>query len=129
MNGGTSSVLRTSMQPLSSFLRASLVPSTASTLTSVQSPTIVRFLTFLYWVLSLSYFSHFVVNSFHTSLSPFFFMNSCAFSYYLSFLLPDEPSGRDVVNSPAGCPTECCSLIYVDNSTVFFSANVAFVAP
>ena len=33
-------------------------------LTFVASPPFVRFLTFLYWVLSLSYFSHFVVSYF-----------------------------------------------------------------
>ena len=58
MNAGTSSFLRTSVQPFSSFLRASVLPSTASTLPSFQPPTFVRFLIFLYWVLSLSYFSH-----------------------------------------------------------------------
>ena len=42
--------MRTSEQPFSSFLRASVLPSTASTLPSVQPPTFVRFLTFLYWV-------------------------------------------------------------------------------
>ena len=44
---------------------------------------------------------------FHISLSPFFFISFCAFSYYLSFLLPDEACGRNVVNS-----TVCCSLNY-----------------
>ena len=54
------------------FLRASVLLSTASTLPSVQPPTFVRFLTFLYWVLSLSYFSYFAVSYFSYSLSPFF---------------------------------------------------------
>ena len=40
------------------------------------------------------------------------FINSCAFSYCLSFLLPDEASGRNVVNSTVFCSTVCCSLIY-----------------
>ena len=45
---------------------------------------------------------------FHTSLSPFIlYKNSCAFSYYLSFLLPDEACGRNVVNSNV-----CWSLNY-----------------
>ena len=43
---------------------------------------------------------------FHTWLSPFFFINSCAFSHYLSFLITDEGSGRYVVNS-----TVCCSSV------------------
>ena len=50
---------------------------------------------------------------FHISLSPFFFfINSCAFSYCLSFLLPDETSGRNVVNSTVCCSTVCCSFNY-----------------
>ena len=40
----------------------------------------------------------------------FFFINSCALSYCLSFLLPDEASGRNVVNSTVCCPTVFCSL-------------------
>ena len=49
---------------------------------------------------------------FHTSLSAlFFFINSCDFAYYLSFLLPDEASGRNVVNSTVFCST-VCSLNY-----------------
>ena len=35
---------------------------------------------------------------FHTSLSPFFFLNSCVFSCYLSFLLPDEQVGETSLN-------------------------------
>ena len=51
---------------------------------------------------------------FHTSLSPFIlYKNSCAFSYYLSFLLPDEACGRDVVNSNV-----CWSLNY--NTSILF---------
>ena len=46
------------------FLRASVLSSAASTLPSVEAPSFVRFLTFLYWVLSLSYFSHFAVSYF-----------------------------------------------------------------
>ena len=47
---------------------------------------------------------------FHTSLSAFFFLKSRAFSYCLSFLLPDETSGRNVVNSTVCCCTVCGSL-------------------
>ena len=48
---------------------------------------------------------------FHTPLSPFFLhKNSCAFSYYLSFFLPDEACGRNVVNSTVCCSSVCCSL-------------------
>ena len=51
---------------------------------------------------------------FHTSLSPFFLhKNSCAFSYYLSFLQPDEACGRKVVNSTVCCSSVCCSLNYL----------------
>ena len=64
MSAGTSSLLRTSVQPLSPLLRASVLPSAALTLHSVEAPTFVRFLTFLYWVLSLSYFSHLAVSYF-----------------------------------------------------------------
>ena len=46
------------------------------------------------------------------------FINSCAFSYCLSFLLPDEASGRKVVNSPVCCFSGCCSLKYYP-STIF----------
>ena len=60
INAGTS-VLRTSVQPLSSFLGASVLPAAAATLPSVQPTTFVGFLTFLYWLLSLLYFSHFAV--------------------------------------------------------------------
>ena len=42
----------------------------------------------------------------------FIFINSCAFSYYLSFLLPCEASGRNVVNSTVCCSTVCSSLNY-----------------
>ena len=42
----------------------------------------------------------------------FFFINSCAFSYCLWFVLPDEASGRNVVNSTFCCSTVCCSLKY-----------------
>ena len=52
------------MQPLSPFLRASGLPAVAPTLPPVEAPTSVRFLTFLYWVLSLSYVSHVAVSYF-----------------------------------------------------------------
>ena len=56
---------------------------------------------------------------FHISLSPFFFINSRAFSYYLSFLLPDDASGRNVVNSTACWSTVCCSLNYYTIETTY----------
>ena len=40
------------------------------------------------------------------------FISSCAFSYCLAFFLPDEASGRNVVNSTVSCSTVCCSLKY-----------------
>ena len=49
---------------------------------------------------------------FHISLLPLFFINSCAFSYCLSFLFPDEASGRSVVHSTVCCCTVFCSLDY-----------------
>ena len=55
-----------------------------------------------------TWFCHFRI--FHTSLSPFFFISSCAFLYYLSFLLPDEVCGRNVVNSSVCWCSVCCSL-------------------
>ena len=42
----------------------------------------------------------------------FFFINSWVFSCCLSFLLPDEACGRNVVNSTVCCSTVCCSLNY-----------------
>ena len=112
MNAGTSSLLPTSVQSFSSFLRASVLPPSAATLPSVQPRTFVRFLNFLYWLLSLLYFHTSLSPIFHTSLSPFFFINSSAFSYCLSFLLRDEVSGRNVVNSTVCCSTAFCSLNY-----------------
>ena len=76
----------------------------APTLTSVEQPMFVRFSPFF------NGFYHFHV--FHTSLLPFFFINSCTFSYYLSFLLPDETSGINVFNSTVCCSSVCCSLKY-----------------
>ena len=48
ISAGTSSLLRTSLQPLSPFLRASGLPAVAPTLPPVEAPTFVFFLTFLY---------------------------------------------------------------------------------
>ena len=105
-------MLRTSVQQFSSSLLASVLPPSAKTLPSVQPSLFVRFLTFLHWLLSLCIFHTSLSLIFHTSLSPFFFINSCAVSYCLSFLLPDEASGRNVVNSTDCCSTACCSLNY-----------------
>ena len=65
INAETFSLLRTSVRPFSSILRASVLPLADASLPSVQPPTFVRFLTFLY-----SVFCHFCI--FHTSLSPNF---------------------------------------------------------
>ena len=109
MNAGTS-LLCTFAQPFSSFLRASMLPCTASTLPSVQPPTFVRFLTFPNWFFStLRCHLIFILSSHH-----FFFINSSAFSYYLSLLLPDGASGRNDVNSTASSTTVCCYLNYVN---------------
>ena len=90
-------------------LRAAIVVfSAASTLLPVEALTFVRFLTFLYWVLSLSNFSHLAVSYFSFFASAFFLhKNSCAFSYYILFPIPDEACGRNVLNSNV-----CCSLNY-----------------
>ena len=113
MNAGTCSLLRTSVLPFSSFLRASVLPPTAETLPSVQQPTFVRYFTFLYWLLSLLYFSQFAVTYFsYFAVTLFFFINSCGFSYSFSFFLPDEASVPNVVISTVCCPSVCCSLNY-----------------
>ena len=113
ISAGTSSLLRTSVQPLSSFLHASVLPSATSTWPPLEAPMFVGFLTFLYWVLSLSYFSPIAVSYFsYFDVTLFFFINSCAFWHYLSFLLPDKASERNVVNSSFCCSSVCFSLHY-----------------
>ena len=115
-SAGTSSLWCTSVQPISCFLRASVLHPTSSTLPPVQPPRFVGFLTFLYWVLSLSFFSHFVVTYFsYIAVTFFFFINSWVFSCHLSFLLLDEACGRNVFNSTACCSTVCCSLNYLNS--------------
>ena len=110
------------MQPFSSLLPASVLPPASANLPSVQPPTFVRFLTFLYWLLSLLYFSHFALTFFFIlRCHIFFFINSCAFPYCLSSLLPDEASGRNVVNSTVCCSTVCCSLSYY--TSMYFVLN------
>ena len=85
--------MQTSLQPISSFLRASVLPPAAATLPSVQPPTFVRFLTYLYWLLSLLYFSHFTVTHFSYFAVPFFSSSTHAlyhtvfhFSYLIKVL-------------------------------------------
>ena len=58
INAGTSSLSPPWVQRFSSFLRPSVLPPAAATLPSVQPPTFVGF---LYWLLSLLYFSHFAI--------------------------------------------------------------------
>ena len=41
----------------------------------------------------------------------FSFINSCAFSYRLSFLLLYEACGGNVVESSVCCPSFCCSYV------------------
>ena len=72
---------------------------------STISPFFTGFCHFLFFHKSLSAI-------FHTWLSPFFFINSCAFSHYLSFLITDEASGRYVVNSTVCCSSVRCCLDY-----------------
>ena len=94
------------------FGRGSVLPSAASTLPSVEAPTFVRFLHFFTGFCHYRIFHTSLSAIIHTSLSPFFFMNSRAFLYYLSFLLPDEACGRSVVKSSVCCFSGCFSLIY-----------------
>ena len=75
------------MQPLSSFLRATELPTAASTLFSVQQPMFVRFLTFLYWVLSFPCFTYFAVTFFLYKL-----MRYLILSFILSYLM--KPLGE-----------------------------------
>ena len=114
-------MLRTSVQPFSSFPLAWVLPPAAAALPFVQPPTFVRFLTFLYWLLSLFCFSHFAVIYFaFFAVSFFFFINSCAFSYCLSFFLPDEASLGNVVSSIVCCSTISCSLNYYTCTSILF---------
>ena len=53
--------VRTSVQPFWFFLRPSVLPPAAATLSSVQPPKFFWFLTSLYWLLSLLYISYFAV--------------------------------------------------------------------
>ena len=61
------------------------------------------FVTFVFFTLRSQLFFIFRCNLFS-------FINSCVFSYYLSFLLPDKACGRNVVNSTVPCSSVCCSL-------------------
>ena len=111
INAGNSSVLRPSVQPFSSFLRASVLSPDAGTFPSFLPPTFVHFLTFLYWHLSL-FFTLLCHLFFILRCHLLIFINSCAFSYCHSFLLPDVASGRNVINSTLWCSTVCCYLNY-----------------
>ena len=103
-------MLHTSVLPFLSFLRASVRPPAAETLPSVPPPTFFRFLTVLYWLLSLLYFSHFAVTYFS------YFAVTCFSSYtpalsptvFLFFYLM-KPLG---FNSTVCFSTVCCSLNY-----------------
>ena len=63
------------------------------------------FVTFVFFTLRCLLF---FILRFHLLL----IINSCAFSNYLSFLLPDEASGRNVVNFIVCCSSVCISLKY-----------------
>ena len=63
---------------------------------SAFSLSLLGFVSFVFFPLRCQLF---FVLAFHL----FFFINSCAFSYYLSFLLPDEACGQNVVNSTVSC--------------------------
>ena len=100
------------MQPLSSFLPAPVLLSAALTLLLLKHLRSSAFSTFFTGFCHFRIFHTSISAIFHTSLSPFVFINSCAFSYYLSFLLPDEACGWNVVNSTVCCSSVCCSLNY-----------------
>ena len=74
-----------SVHPFSSFLRASLLPPAAAILPSVQPPTFVRFLTFLYWLLSLLYFSPLAIKYF-SYLAVTFYLHKLMRFLILSFI-------------------------------------------
>ena len=63
---------------------------------------------FRFWIFHTS-----LSPNFHTSLSAFFSISFSAFWYYLSFLLPEEASGRNVVNTPACCYSDCLLLFNI----------------
>ena len=66
---------------------------------------LLGFVTFVFFTLRCPLFS--ILRS-----HPFFFISSCAFSYYLSFLLPDEACGQNVFNSTVSCYSVfCCKLL------------------
>ena len=113
MNAGPSSLLRTSVQPFLSFLRASVLPSAASNF-AFCSTTYVRplshlsllsFVTFVFFTLRCHLF-------FILRCHLFFFINSCVLSYHVSFLLPHETCGGNMVISNVCCSSVCCSLNY-----------------
>ena len=95
-------MLRTSVQPLP----------------SVQPPTFVRFLTFLYWLLSLLYFPTSLSPTFHTSLSPFFLHKSMRFLLLASISPTLWSLLAKVVNSNVCCSSVCFSLNYY--TTILF---------
>ena len=95
INAGTSPLLRASVLPFSSFLRASVLPPSAATLPCVQPPTFVRFLTFLYCLLSLLYFSYFAVTYFTYFVLTIFSSETHALShtvFHFSYLM--KPLGE-----------------------------------
>ena len=66
---------------------------------------LLAFVTFVFFTLRCHLF-------FKLRCHLFFFINSCAFSYCLSFLFPDEASWRNDVNSTVSSSTVSCSLNY-----------------
>ena len=67
---------------------------------------VLGFVTFVFYTLRCHLF-------FKLRPHTFLFINSCAFSYCLSFLLPEEASDRNVVNCTACCCIVRCFLNYV----------------
>ena len=108
------------MQPLTSFLCASVLLPAAETLPSVQPPTFVRFLTFLYWLLSLLYFSYFPVIYFSYFAFTFFSSSTHVLShtvFHFSYLM--EPL-RETSLILLCCSTVCGSLNYYTCTSILF---------
>ena len=108
------------------FLRASVLPSAASTLPFVEAPTFVRFFTLPYFVFVTFVFLTLRIQLIFMRRSHLIFcINSCAYSNYLSFPLPDEASGRNVFNSTVCCSSVCCfsPLFYIFSFHLFFFIN------
>ena len=94
IGAGISFLFRTSVLPLLSFLRVSVLPSAASTLPSVEAPTFVRFLNFLYL--------GFVTLVYFPLRSQLFFIFRCHLFSSLAFVLSRTIFHFSYLMKPAG---------------------------